>query len=90
VPELGTSLDAIFDLSSGEALDGSAIELLLNKLQTLGTISQETRNTLLQLYNTKPTEEFIEAYATATKTNAVVADANKPIEMATFTPIHES
>ena len=76
-PDLGASLDTIIDMNTGDALDASGINTLLTQLQSLGTISEDTKNDLLNLYNTKPSKEFVEAYSQTIGTNGAIADANQ-------------
>ena len=87
VPELGASLDMVLDTKTGDALDTTQITSLLEKLVELKIITKETKDELLNLYNTRPSEEFVEAYGKATNTDVMIANANRPMEMQTFTPL---
>ena len=81
-PELGTSLNEIISLNTGDVLGKEEVVQLLNELQNVGVIAEDTKAKLLELYETRPTEEFIDAYSLATTTNGSIADANTPIELA--------
>lgn len=80
-PELGTSLNEIISLNTGDVLGKEEVVQLLNELQNVGVIAEDTKAKLLELYETRPTEEFIDAYSLATATNGSIADANAPIEL---------
>ena len=82
VPELGASLGEVFNLASGEALDTSGMDQLLGSLEEIGTITEQQKSNLSELFATGSTEEFLDAYSKFTEAQTTMADANKnePIE----------
>ena len=81
-PELGASLNEVFNLDTGEAIDSTGIEELLSKLEEAGKISAETKAALLDCYETKPSEEFLQMYSDATNTEGIIADSNLRVQAA--------
>jgi hypothetical protein len=43
-------------------------------------MAEETKAKLLELFQTKPSEDFVLAYGAATYTPTAIADANRPME----------